>query len=212
MLLPALNKAREKAKTISCASNLKQIGLGMVSYSIDNDDWMPSNKYANIHGPSDVAYIDIVGYNEWGKSPGFGAIIKSKYYGGGELPKIFYCPTYSPNAYDGRYSYEHEKTDWEADGVTATGYGMLAYPSSISPVTSWGKNWKFNDAAKQKMAIAVDHSALNGSFGPGLQHNNGYNACFYDGSVNYVKGNAWVYDASATNYCNAWEIIHASRQ
>jgi prepilin-type processing-associated H-X9-DG protein/prepilin-type N-terminal cleavage/methylation domain-containing protein len=40
MLLPALNKAREKAKSIGCISNLKQIGLASVSYIMDNDGWV----------------------------------------------------------------------------------------------------------------------------------------------------------------------------
>ena len=38
MLLPALNKAREKAKFTKCASNLKQIGIYYSNYTIDNDD------------------------------------------------------------------------------------------------------------------------------------------------------------------------------
>ena len=38
MLLPALAKAREKARTISCTSNLKQIGLAIMMYTDDDAD------------------------------------------------------------------------------------------------------------------------------------------------------------------------------
>ncbi len=36
MLLPALSKAREKARRISCANNLKQVGLSINMYSQDH--------------------------------------------------------------------------------------------------------------------------------------------------------------------------------
>lgn len=41
LLLPALGKARMKARSISCVSNLKQLGLGIQMYCNDSDDVMP---------------------------------------------------------------------------------------------------------------------------------------------------------------------------
>ena len=41
MLLPALAKAKEKARLTSCMNNLKQFGLSMIYYTDDNDDHLP---------------------------------------------------------------------------------------------------------------------------------------------------------------------------
>ena len=38
MLLPALSKAREKARTISCLNQLKQFGTAILLYTEDNND------------------------------------------------------------------------------------------------------------------------------------------------------------------------------
>ena len=41
MLLPALNKARNTAKTSKCLNNEKQQGLGIANYFNDFQDWLP---------------------------------------------------------------------------------------------------------------------------------------------------------------------------
>ena len=43
MLLPALNRAREKARSISCVNNLKSLGLASMQYANDWDGWHPNN-------------------------------------------------------------------------------------------------------------------------------------------------------------------------
>lgn len=45
MLLPALNRARDKAKEVSCINNLKQIGLAFLSYADDSRGYVPPAKF-----------------------------------------------------------------------------------------------------------------------------------------------------------------------
>ena len=42
MLLPALGKAKETAKSISCLNNMKGIYLGTLQYTIDYNDYLPA--------------------------------------------------------------------------------------------------------------------------------------------------------------------------
>ncbi len=56
MLLPALNKARETAKSISCTSYLKQFGLAWAQYSNDYEDWLVVNSEAKKKGSDRTWY------------------------------------------------------------------------------------------------------------------------------------------------------------
>ena len=58
MLLPALGQAREKARSISCVNNVKQLGLGMIMYADDNRDLYPIVRDGKATGA-------VSGYKTW---------------------------------------------------------------------------------------------------------------------------------------------------
>ena len=82
MLLPALNKARDKARTISCAANLKQIGLIFLQYSNDYDDRMPLHKRTDADLSWNFCGRELYTYKYLKSSN------SSSYY----ADKILYCP------------------------------------------------------------------------------------------------------------------------
>ncbi len=53
MLLPALGRAKESAKRISCNNNLRQLGLAVKMYAMDNKDLFPSRN-SNQRWPTQI--------------------------------------------------------------------------------------------------------------------------------------------------------------
>ena len=86
MLLPALSKAREKARIASCLSNIKNISLGLMMYSQDNKDTVC---YSTETERSTTDY--------WGKNTTWRSLTMS-YLGSNTLEqinKIYGCPSCS---------------------------------------------------------------------------------------------------------------------
>ena len=78
MLLPALNKAREKANAVSCLGNMRQWGLALGMYCDDNNDYMP---YEGVNtSPIDAGYNLGAWFNilsGYISNPGLGALYDS---------------------------------------------------------------------------------------------------------------------------------------
>jgi prepilin-type N-terminal cleavage/methylation domain-containing protein len=68
MLLPALNSARDTAKSISCLSNLKQFGTGFNMYMIDYDSRFPNYGTSTAGSCWDVMLYPYVGHSASGTS------------------------------------------------------------------------------------------------------------------------------------------------
>jgi len=96
MLLPALNKAREKGRRSACLSNLKQIGQGMIMYADDYDGWFPSSSPVNDESGSPLFKNDVgIGGGAAQNVGGFTSVarllVKHHYIGN---TAVFVCPSH----------------------------------------------------------------------------------------------------------------------
>lgn len=59
MLLPALSRAKDKAKAIACRNNLRQWGLATHIFATDNGDYLPKNGSSSGNSTTDGWYVDL---------------------------------------------------------------------------------------------------------------------------------------------------------
>jgi prepilin-type N-terminal cleavage/methylation domain-containing protein len=151
MLLPALSKAKERAKRTACLNNLKQFGVAMFIYAGDHDDRIPGSKYNPQNPPTgggDSTYFLYEGSGITGTAVDPVATPPTNHgllFTTGAMPngKIFYCPGVTPDL-GKQFDYETYVTtpggqwpayspQWQTTGTTVgprvrSGYGY--YPQT----------------------------------------------------------------------------------
>jgi prepilin-type N-terminal cleavage/methylation domain-containing protein len=181
MLLPALSKAKEKAKQTLCLNNLKQIGLAQLSYLVDFNDstWVEdaTSGISNFYrGPAAHPM-----YNGWNS---FGVLISNSY-----LPnsKPFQCPSAINNG--GLYT-----IDITADkpNVNANSDYVFRISNSFYGPLKGNKDYKLG------MLIDSPRVGVYGNLSTVKKYHGwgNYQSLFLDGSAKLLKGmpyrdNAW---------------------
>lgn len=194
MLLPALNKAREKARTIKCANNTKQIGTAFMLYTNDYSDSFP--------------FYDF--YNNSKEGTMWSQVLKASY-----LPNwdIFKCPSHVTDRYDAQYihygyNHNHIGSSRRYGGGTP-GNGPPAKVtqlrhSSTTILAADSISWtstSFKGGGYRGYYLLNDAPATFGASTPYMPyplHNNAFNMLWTDGHSSQVI-------TAANNYAKAYE-------
>jgi prepilin-type N-terminal cleavage/methylation domain-containing protein/prepilin-type processing-associated H-X9-DG protein len=210
MLLPALSKARARAKGISCAANLKQLGLIMAMYSDESDDFsVPSMMIPQGKTWQFAYWCTLIEYFHTGKISSDG----SKPV----LTKLFLCPGADAESYY-QLSYSYPKYFWHKDKLTDAHYNR-GLKTTIVRVPS--KAMMVNDYFHSKVATVAGFAPVceilyRDSMFFGFQyashrHNNTMNVLHLDGSVVQSRRTAIVSGQEHSEIFGADSLKHITR-
>ena len=193
MLLPALNRAREKAKNIGCLNNMKQIGNYIQLYAQDYDDFLVYWGYPDARTYAGNQYVFRMlttrpsqiwlPANEWGLG-----------YMADDLSLVL-CPT-RPGK--GSFTDEQDLHYWYR--LTDTGYGVN-HPTAdfAGKVLRFGMKITSDFGGNDSNWIYSDNAAGNGLNNLPSHNNRGINVIFIDGHGKFVLPNL----AYPENYAGA---------
>lgn len=204
MLLPALNKARDKAKDISCKSNLKQLALAASIYSNDYYEWIVPGKSAKASNTLGRSWIGMLsGYN--GYTPGYGVKLLEITSGTVTKAPSFSCQreplALGPTA-NGLYSYTHYAINFRLSGN----------PDFTASSDKYRAKWrKLSLLTKPSAAILILDSRTKNNFGISSAPPAGDTIGFRHGNTNYY-GDANVAYADGHADVRSYKTLNASTQ
>ncbi len=137
ILFPVFGQAREKARQSSCASNLKQIGLGIMQYHQDYDEKFPMMHFNDAAG-QEVRWFETVGpYIKSGNK--FAA--NGRYSGSGGIWNCPSLPTEQPAVYGVHYDLFREGAPYVAAAdVKSISMALLDKSSETIMIAEKGQN------------------------------------------------------------------------
>lgn len=139
MLLPALNKARERAREIQCVSNLKQTGIGMQQYASDARGYVVKGTKLF---EGDVSSVN------WNN-----ALLGWKYSYSGNGQKLSFA-AYGFTGYLSSESVTQCPTVKEESPKSNYAYGIAEY--------MYSSNWETGDTVKNEIGAKVPVKLANG--------------------------------------------------
>ncbi len=203
MLLPALNQARERARAISCTSNLKQLGTSFAMYADDHDNQLIYQVDNNKSWP---LYILTFGVYTNGYTPGNIAVCPSDmnssiltasssytdswngFYG---VVNYYWDADYSNNnTVNGKKKMDHLGNFRTAPKENETGYSAYALGKMRAPgdTISASDSLKLNAVPIQGSSVwRPDFLSSSGKIGLFRRHSDRANSLFFDGHVASLK-------------------------
>jgi len=135
MLMPALEGARDSARTVSCLSNMKSLALGNSMYMTDNEDFLPTTYSNNLDWTNYALRVSDAGFSPFYRT--MGPLPYRTTSGGTELGYMAYWGNqiyeYTPS--DALFVCNDQKAAWpEAKGTRDAGEW---YSKGIGIATSY---------------------------------------------------------------------------
>jgi len=201
MLLPALGKARDKAKQSVCASNIKQIYQGFAEYVIDYDDYVPYTVGAGTHSDSRPWHWRLMDY-----FPGTKKTNNIQPSTGLQYPEIYVCPSDpEPNTWVTPGDYPGTTHSYGMNGALQTGYKTWCI-GRINEAKQSTKTWLMHDyemvgsnySSGWQARVLPTYFNDNGNYDP--RHTSGLNFSFFDGHIEYRKLLNWPRNQPAPNW------------
>ncbi|MBE6376665.1 MAG: DUF1559 domain-containing protein [Lentisphaerae bacterium] len=206
ILLPALNSARERGRTATCVSNLKQCGMGLMAYAADHDDYT-------------LPYAVLVPLYNGSKNTASWSFFLAPYIGGTAdysastlTCETLKCPSskdlkklgYSVLITDGNVHPLHGTSDKNGfprgPETRCTKYVRIANPSQAVSMVDAGTD---TTSAQTYMNVAYCHSCFGyttlsqSNIDP--RHNNACTTLYTDGHVSSINRSVLETVSSATN-------------